>query len=406
MQASSTLTRSGADPHALAHPFEFIIDAEDAETGARTGRLWTPRGVVPTPMFMPVGTQASVKTLSNEDLEAAGARILLANAYHLYLRPGPDLIEEAGGLGGFSAWRGPYLTDSGGYQVLSLADRATITDEGVTFRSHLDGTTHLFTPESVIEIERALGADIIMAFDQPEAYPTTWARAEASTSRTIGWAERAVRHFERTRPPGGVPQALFGIVQGSVYPDLRRRSALSLAAMGFPGYAIGGCAIGEPKGAMWDVLDATLPHLPSDRPRYLMGVGYPEDLIAAVARGVDLFDCVIPTRNGRNGSAYTHGGRIIVKNAGAARNFESLDPACECPACEGYTQAYLRHLFGAGEVLGPRLVSLHNIWFFMDLMAQMRAAITDGSFGAWRSEFLARYGRSSGEARHQEGAWG
>jgi len=342
---------------------------------------------------MPVGTQGTVKTLSQQELEAAGARVILGNAYHLYLRPGVEPIRKAGGLHRFIGWDRALLTDSGGYQVFSLADLNRITEEGVAFQSHLDGAQHLFTPEKVMEIEHGLGADMIMAFDECTPYPCTHEYAKQSHERTLRWAERGLRHHEvLSAQEEGWEQALFGIVQGSMYPDLRTQSAKVLSAMDFPGYAIGGLSVGEPKPVMLDMLHILLPHLPKAKPRYLMGVGHPEDLVEGVALGIDMFDCVVPTRYGRNGTVFTGTGKLVVKNAPYAEDFSPIDPECPCPVCRHVSRAYLRHLFQAGEILALRLATLHNVHFFMEMMRRMREAILHDAFEKWREQFRGTYG--------------
>ena len=376
-----------------AASFTFEIVAEDARTRARAGLLHTPHGAVETPIFMPVGTRATVKTLTQQDLQQLDARIILGNAYHLYLRPGHELIDRAGGLHGFMSWRHPILTDSGGYQVFSLGELNKIQEEGVRFQSHLDGSYHLFSPEKVMEVEHCLGADIIMVFDECTPFPCTRQYAEESMQMTLRWAERCLeRHLqltaERSHRP---PQALFGIVQGSIFPDLRARCAGHLAAMDLPGYAIGGLAVGEPRQEMFAAIDATLPHLPCHKPRYLMGVGLPNDLVEAVAAGVDMFDCVIPTRNARNGTIFTPHGRLRIKNARFAEDFAPLDETCRCKTCQHYTRAYIRHLFQTNEILGLHLATYHNVHFFLQVMRDMRRAIVDGCFADWQAEFLAHY---------------
>lgn len=371
----------------------FELVAADSRTGARAGLLHTPHGPIETPIFMPVGTRATVKTLSQQDLDELGAQIILGNAYHLYLRPGHELVERAGGLHGFMNWQRPILTDSGGFQVFSLSQLNKVQEEGVRFQSHLDGSYHLFTPEKVMEIEHGLGADIIMAFDECTPYPCTRDYARQSMDRTLRWAERCLeRHQELSRQRATrLPQALFGIVQGSVYPELRTQCARQLAALDLPGYAIGGLAVGEPRHAMFEVIETTLPHLPTTRPRYLMGVGLPCDLVEAVEAGIDLFDCVIPTRNARNGTAFTSRGRVRLKNASLAEDYSPLDQACPCKTCRHYTRAYLRHLFQADELLGLHLATYHNVYFFLQLMRDMRQAIIAGCFADWQAAFLATY---------------
>lgn len=373
----------------------FTIHQRDGQ--ARTGRLDLTHGSVETPVFMPVGTQATVKALSSDDLEALDAAIILGNTYHLYLRPGHELIAEAGGLHGFMSWERPILTDSGGFQVFSLSELREITEEGVWFRSHLDGSRHLFTPEKVMEIEQALGADIAMAFDECPPYPAEYAYVKESLERTTRWAERCKKAHTRK------DQALFGIVQGGMFPDLRTQSAREIVALDFPGYAIGGLSVGEPKELMYDMLRHTTPQLPDDRPRYLMGVGSPDAIFQAVAVGIDMFDCVLPTRAARHGSVFTADGEMTVRNAVFARDFRPLDPECSCPVCSRYTRAYIRHLIRAKEILGYHLCTLHNVHFMLRLMERIRAAIAGGYFHDLWAEFVARfYGGKSGK----EGAEG
>ena len=373
--------------------FHYELIAEDTETGARAGVLHTPHGKIETPIFMPVGTQATVKTLDQHDLIEAQAQIILGNAYHLYLRPGHELIDRMGGLHQFMNWSRPILTDSGGFQVFSLGDLNKISEEGVRFQSHLDGSSHLFTPESVMEIEHGLGADIIMAFDECTPYPCERDYAEKSMRMTLRWAERCIkRHQElsaqRTHRP---PQALFGIVQGSVYPDLRRTCAQELIQMDLPGYAIGGLAVGEPRDSMFGVIRETTPLLPNGKPRYLMGVGLPNDLVEAVGAGADMFDCVVPTRNARNGTVFTRNGRLRLRNAAHAEDPQPLESDCACKTCTHYSRAYLRHLFKTNEVLGMHLATFHNVFFFQQLMRDMRDAIISGHFAAWQADFFALY---------------
>ncbi len=377
----------------MSEAFSFELVARDGQTGARAGILHTPHGPIETPVFMPVGTQATVKTLDQQDLEAANAQIILGNAYHLYLRPGHELIDRAGGLHKFMGWPHPILTDSGGFQVFSLGDLNKISEEGVRFQSHLDGSYHLFTPEKVMEIEHGLGADIIMAFDECTPHPCTRDYAEKSMQMTLRWAERCLkRHRELSAERSQrLPQALFGIVQGSVYPDLRQTCARELVAMDLPGYAIGGLAVGEGREQMIEIIAATEPHLPAHKPRYLMGVGLPHDLVEAVGLGIDMFDCVVPTRNARNGTAFTRSGRVRLKNAQHAEDQSPLDPDCACKTCTQYSRAYLRHLFQTGEFLGLHLASFHNIFFFQQFMREARQAIIDGHFADWQAEFLSHY---------------
>jgi queuine tRNA-ribosyltransferase len=371
--------------------FEFRVVAEDPETGARAGVLETPRGRVETPIFMPVGTQATVKSLAPSDLEAIGAPIILCNTYHLYLRPGHELIRRRGGLHGFMSWRGLVLTDSGGFQVFSLSDLNTITEEGVRFQSHLDGSRHLLSPELATDVQLALGSDIVMAFDQCTAYPVEPAEAAAAVDRTTRWADRCLATWAGASDEARHGRALFGIVQGSTYEGLRRVSADSLVERHFPGYAIGGLAVGEPKSAMWEMLALTTGRLPREKPRYLMGVGFPDDIIQAVTHGVDMFDCVMPTRNARNGTVFTRTGKLIVKNLPYAEDELPLDPECGCYTCRTFSRSYLRHLFQAGEMLGPRLATLHSLTFYLDLVREMRQSIVDRRFGTWRKHVLDRY---------------
>jgi queuine tRNA-ribosyltransferase len=372
-------------------PFTFRLDAVDEETGARAGVIETPRGRVETPVFMPVGTQATVKTLTPQDLAAMGAGIVLANTYHLYLRPGPALIRGMGGLHRFMSWPGLLLTDSGGFQVFSLADLNQVTEEGVRFQSHLDGSRHLLTPELATEVQLDLGSDIVMAFDQCTTYPVDRGEAAAAVERTTRWARRSVDRWRSADPRDTAGRALFGIVQGSTFEDLRRVSRDALLDLDLPGYAIGGLAVGEPKPVMMDLTAYTAALLPPERPRYLMGVGFPDDIVEAVSRGVDMFDCVMPTRNARNGTVFTRDGKLVVKNRPYAEDPRPLDEECACPTCRTHSRGYIRHLFQAGEMLGPRLTTLHSLWFYQDVMREMRRAIVEGRFGAWRKAFLTRF---------------
>lgn len=365
--------------------YEFIKKCK--QTGARLGRVHTPHGSFDTPAFMPVGTQATVKGMSPDEMKTIEAQIILSNTYHLYLRPGHELIREAGGLHGFMNWDRPILTDSGGFQVFSLGGFRTIKEEGVTFKSHIDGSSHLFTPERAIEIENALGADIIMAFDECIPYPCDYHYAKQSLERTTRWAKRCKEAHQNTER-----QALFGIVQGGTYKDLRIQSAKELLQLDFPGYAIGGLSVGEPGKEMYEMLDVTVPLLPEDRPRYLMGVGSPDYLIEGALRGIDMFDCVLPTRNGRNGTVMTSRGRIIVRDAKYSRDFTPMDPECDCYACRNFTRAYIRHLLKVNEVLGIRLTTWHNLRFLLNLMKQVRQAIIEDRLGDFRNEFFHRYG--------------
>ncbi len=366
----------------------FSIIKEDARTGARAGVLHTPRGDVETPVFMPVGTQATVKTMTPREVWDLGGRLILSNTYHLYLRPGADLIREAGGLHSFMGWDGPILTDSGGFQVFSLAPLRRIEEEGVWFRSHIDGSEHFFSPEKAVAVQEALGSDIAMAFDQCAPYPCTYEEAREAMERTSRWALRCKEAWRRK------DQALFGIVQGGVHRDLRERSVRDLVELDFPGYGIGGLSVGEPKDIMYQVLDYTVPLLPREKPRYLMGVGSPDCLLEGVARGVDMFDCVLPTRIARNGTVFTREGKLVVRNAGYARDFRPLDPECGCYACRHFTRAYIRHLIKAGEVLGIRLTTIHNLHFVLELMQNIRRAILEGNFYEYKEAFLARWNKN------------
>lgn len=363
----------------------FIVKTKCKNTLARTGRVDTPHGPIETPVYMPVGTQATVKALTPEQVKATGAEILLANTYHLYLRPGHDLVAQAGGLHGFMAWDKPILTDSGGFQVFSLGALRKITEEGVKFQSHLDGSPHMLTPEKVMEIEQALGADIIMAFDECTAYPADYNTVVAAMERTHRWAERC--KAAKTRED----QALFGIVQGGTFADLRRESAKAIADMDFPGNAIGGLSVGEPKDMMNDMLDVTVPLLPETKPRYLMGVGSFDCIVDGVARGVDMFDCVLQTRIARNGTALTRKGRLVVRNAQYARDFTPIEEGCGCYTCQNFTRAYVRHLVKTNEILGATLISIHNIHASVSLMHDIRSAIEQGSFAGFKDDFFAHY---------------
>ena len=373
------------------HTLSFQLESTDGS--ARAGVLTTRRGTIPTPVFMPVGTQATVKGLSRHDLENAGAGIILGNTYHLLMRPGPDLISDLGGLHGFMNWDRSILTDSGGFQVFSLGALNEITDEGVHFRSHLDGSRHLLTPARSIEVQHALGADIIMAFDQCAPYPCTAVELEAAANRTLLWAVRSLQAHERmgSSQPDRNPPALFGIVQGGTSDWLRREQADLLSQLDFPGYAIGGLSVGEPKNLMHSALESSVPLLPVCKPRYLMGVGYPEDLVEAVERGIDMFDCVLPTRNGRKGYVFTRHGRLVLKGERFARDTHPIEDDCPCEACRTYSRAYLRHLIRSGEMLGMRMCSLHNVTFYLRLMADMRQAITTGRFETWKRDFYREY---------------
>ena len=365
--------------------FQFRIGSKCRETRARVGEIRTGRGSVETPVFMPVGTKATVKAMAPFELQEMGAGIILANTYHLYLRPGHEVIREAGGLHRFMGWPGLILTDSGGFQVFSLSTLRDVSDEGVTFRSHLDGSAHLMTPELSVEVQEALGSDIAMCFDECAPYPCTVEGSKEAVRRTLLWARRCQYAH---RSPG---QALFGIVQGSIFEDQRIDCARELVSMGFPGYAVGGLSVGAPHGEMYRVLDAVVPELPEDKPRYLMGVGYPPNLVEGVARGIDLFDCVLPTRNGRNGTLLTRRGRMNIKNLEYERDFRPIDPECGCYACRNFTRAYIRHLFRSGEILASRLCTWHNLHYLLELMGYIREAIRSGTFADLRKRFHEDY---------------
>ena len=370
-------------------PF-FELIATDEKSGARAGVIHTAHGEIPTPIFMPVGTQATVKTMTPMQLEEIGAAIILANTYHLYLRPGEETVAAAGGIHRFMSWERPVLTDSGGYQFFSLSALNKISEDGVAFRSHLDGSRHFLRPEDVIEVEAKIGADLVMPLDECLPYPTERAAAEVSILRTSRWAARC-REASGALGRHGYEQHLFGIVQGSIYEELRCRSAADLVELDLPGYAIGGLAVGEPKQAMLDLTEYSASLLPRHKPRYLMGVGFPEDLIRCVARGVDMFDCVMPTRNARKGTLFTSAGRLVVKNAAFASDFESVDAACGCPCCARFSRAYLRHLIRSGEGLGLTLASIHNLYFYLNLMRSMRESILEGRFEEFQRDFFAGY---------------
>jgi queuine tRNA-ribosyltransferase len=357
------------------------------QSGARLGRLHTPHGIIDTPAFMPVGTQATVKSMSPEELKEMDAHIILSNTYHLFLRPGHEIVKEAGGLHRFMNWDRPILTDSGGFQVFSLSEMRKITEEGVHFRSHLNGDKLFISPEKSVEIQNALGADIIMAFDECPPYPADYDYVKQSLERTTRWAERCLASHARPNE-----QALFGIVQGGMYEDLRRQSAAELTSLDFPGYAIGGLSVGEPKALMYEVLDYTVPLLPEDKPRYLMGVGSPDALIEGAIRGIDMFDCVLPTRIARNGTTMTSQGRLVIRNAKYARDYGPLDPECGCYTCRHYSRAYLRHLIKADEIFGVRLTTYHNLYFLLQLMREIRQAILEDRLLDFRDQFFRKYG--------------
>lgn len=369
--------------------FRYELIKEDKHTNARLGRFHTPHGSFDTPVFMPVGTQATVKALTPKNLEEIKAQIILSNTYHLYLRPGHELVKEAGGLHNFMNWNKPILTDSGGFQVFSLSDLRKITEEGVTFRSHLDGSSHFFSPEQAINIQNALGADIIMAFDECIPYPADHDYTDRSVDRTIRWLDRCIKAHNRD------DQALFGIIQGGMYEDLRLKSTLETLAFDLPGYGIGGLSVGEPKDLMYQMLDVIMPHMPKNKPRYLMGVGSPDCLLEGVIRGVDMFDCVLPTRIARNGTSLTSRGRVVVRNASYERDFTPLDPDCDCYACQNFTKAYLRHLIKANEILASTLLSIHNLRFLIKLMEEVKMAILEDRILEYKNEFFRKYGYDS-----------
>ncbi len=366
---------------------KFEVIKEEKQTGARLGKLYTSHGVIDTPIFMPVGTQATVKTMTPEELKEIGTQIILSNTYHLYLRPGHELVKEAGGLHKFMHWDRPILTDSGGFQVFSLNSLRNITEEGVTFRSHLDGSKHFIGPEKAIEIQNALGSDIIMAFDECTPYPSSYEYAKDSLERTIRWAKRCKESHKREDQ-----QALFGIIQGGTYRDLRKQSVKEMIELDLPGYSIGGLSVGEPKELMYEVLDYTMPLMPRNKPRYLMGVGSPDALVEGVIRGIDMFDCVLQTRIARNGTAMTSVGRVVIKNATYEKDFSPLDPNCKCYTCQNYSRAYLRHLVKTKEILGLRLMTYHNLYFSLGLMEDIRQAIKEDRLLDFKKEFFSNYG--------------
>jgi queuine tRNA-ribosyltransferase len=373
----------------------FSFNLHDTDGLARLSTFHTPHGPIPMPAFAPVGTLANVKTLEPRDLKEAGATLVLSNTYHLYLRPGHELVERMGGLHAFMGWDGPMLTDSGGYQVFSLAHRRAVDDDGVTFRSHIDGSLHRFTPERVMEIEQALGADIAMALDEcPD--PLEREYNVAALARTHHWAVRCKEAHRRA------DQALFGIVQGGIFPDLRQQSAEFLSQLDFPGYAVGGLAVGETKEEMYATLDVTCPHLPMDKPRYLMGVGAPEDIVEAVYRGIDFFDSVLPTRVARNGAVLTPHGRINIRKAEHAEEIRPIQEDCDCYTCRTFSRAYLRHLFKAKEITGLRLATIHNVHYMIKLMAQIREAIRNHVYEDFRAAFLENFAITDQTVRHEQ----
>lgn len=364
--------------------------------GARAGELMTPHGVVPTPVFLPVGSQATVKTLTPQEVRDIGFSMVLANTYHLYLRPGIDVIKKMGGLHKFMAWDGALLTDSGGYQIFSLAPLCRLGDEGVTFRSHIDGSEHFMTPELAIQYQEALGADVIMVLDECPAYGDSLEKVKLAMTRTHRWAERCQQAHQRRA------QALYAIVQGGTFSDLRRQSAEFLTALDFPGYAIGGLSVGEPKETTLDMIEETAAWLPENKPRYLMGVGSPEDIVEGVARGIDIFDSTLPTRVARNGALFTGQGRHNIRNAAFGKMDRAIDPDCDCSTCRHFSAAYLSHLFRSEELLGLRLASIHNLRFISNLMQKLRGAILDGTFSAFRKDFWANYKTTDEPARFEQ----
>ena len=372
----------------MSQPFSYELIHTCAQSGARLGVLHTPHGDIQTPIYMPVGTAAVVKAMTSREMEEIGTQILLSNTYHLHLRPGEDLVAEAGGLHRFMDWHKPILTDSGGFQVFSLAGIRTIAEEGVTFQSHLDGSRQFIGPETSMDIQQKLGADIAMAFDVCSPYPCDHETARVNMERTHRWAQRCKEHHTRE------DQALFGIVQGAFYKDLRIESAKTLSDMDFIGYGIGGLSVGEPKPIMYEMLEEMMPNMPAHKPRYLMGVGTPDCLIEGVLRGIDMFDCVLATRIARNGTALTSAGRLVVRNAQYARDFGPIDPECDCYACTHFSRAYVRHLIKAGEITGGRLLSIHNLRFLIRLMERVREAIAEDRFLDFRKEFYAKYDMS------------
>jgi len=367
--------------------FEFNVIAQSSDSGARSGVIQTRHGTIETPVFMPVGTLGTVKSLSPEELVEAGAQIILGNTYHLYLRPGCDVIDRFDGLHRFIHWDRPILTDSGGFQVFSLAKLAKISREGVSFQSHIDGSRHLLTPEKAIEIQTCLGSDIIMCLDQCIQYPATKAQCREALETTTQWAQRCKQAWQET---GNGSNTLFGIVQGGMFGDLRRRSADSLMDIDFKGYAVGGLSVGEPAQMMLEMADVTLPVLPEDKPRYIMGVGTPENLVELVARGADMFDCVLPTRNARNGQMFTQSGTINISNAQYRDDDGPIETGCRCYTCRNFSRAYLRHLYMARELLAYRLNTIHNVYFFIDFVKRMRRAIRSDGFESFRRDFYRR----------------
>jgi len=364
---------------------KFEVIKESKKTKARLGKLFTPHGVIETPVFMPVGTQATVKAMTPRELDDLGIQIILSNSYHLFLRPGHNLIAQAGGLHKFMGWKGAILTDSGGFQIFSLGKLNKISDEGVFFNSHIDGSTHFINPEKAMEIQMALGSDIAMAFDECAPYPSGKYQVEIAAQRTIQWAKRCKEAHHSSY------QSLFGIVQGGAFKDLRIENANKLVELDFPGYAIGGLSVGEPKSLMYEVLDYTVPCLPNNKPRYLMGVGAPQSILEGVIRGVDMFDCVLPTRNARNGCLFTSSGKLSITNAKYKNDFTPLDDKCRCYTCQNFTRAYLRHLYMSKEMLASVLGTIHNLYFMSFLMKNIRLALAEDRLLEFKEEFLSNF---------------
>ena len=369
----------------------YTLRKKDPQTHARLGVVHTAHGDIQSPFFMPVGTKATVKTLSQEDLRAIGSEVELSNTYHLFLRPGCDIIAKSGGLHKFMSWERPILTDSGGFQVFSLTDWRKVTDQGVEFQSHIDGTKHLLTPESVMDIQRVLGSDMVMPLDECSPYPCEYGPAAEAVQRTTQWARRTREHFHKT----GMPergQRLFSIVQGSTYKDLRERSVTELLELDTDGYAIGGVSVGEPVKEMFEVLNWVVDRLPEGKPRYFMGIGMPDQIVRAVGKGIDMFDTVIPTRYGRYGTCFTDQGQVVVRNGQFKEDFGPLDPECDCFVCRNYSRAYIRHLFNTSELLGLRLAAFHNVHYYVNLLRRIREALSQGRFDEFSRDFLAKYG--------------
>ncbi len=370
---------------------KFELTAQDSRSAARAGVLTTDHGAIETPIFMPVGTIGTVKTLSPHDLRENGVQIILGNTYHLYLKPGLDILRQAGGLHRFNSWNGPILTDSGGFQVYSLDELRKIYSRGVEFRSHWDGSKHFFTPEKVVDIQRVIGSDIMMVLDQCIANPSDFETAQAANELTIAWAQRSRERFLQTNPLYGFQQFQFGIVQGGIYPEIRRESVQALFNIGFEGYAIGGLAVGEGQEERNRITSFCTELLPEDRPRYLMGVGTPLDILDGIERGVDMFDCVMPPRNARNGTVFTSRGKLVIRNSLYKEDFRPLEEGCTCYACQNFSRAYIRHLFNVNEVLGLRLATLHNVHFYLKLVRQARQAILAGRYLDWKNNFVSHY---------------